>query len=213
MKLGKATLTCACKQNKKGIQDMKKALPTTKMTLRLYPLTYQQEKLKENFEAYRLVYNYYLDIRKNKWNNEKVTFTFNDCIKDLPSYRKRQPRLQAADSQALRCAIKELDNDYSFFFKFLHNYPQQKLEENNGNYYRTTNCNNSIRFAPNGIILPKIGRIPLSPLSSDIFNPKTKVIDGRIVSAEIKQESPIEYYCTLRITDVPKPTKEEFPIP
>lgn len=50
---------------------------------RIYPNKNQEELINKTFGCVRFVYNYYLNKRKELYENEKVSFTYNMCSKDL----------------------------------------------------------------------------------------------------------------------------------
>ena len=48
---------------------------------RIYPNKQQQELIQKTFGCVRFVYNYYLAKRKEIYENDKITFTYNMCSK------------------------------------------------------------------------------------------------------------------------------------
>ena len=55
---------------------------------RIYPNKKQQELIQKTFGCTRFVYNYYLNKRKEMYENDKATFTYNMCSKDLTKLKK-----------------------------------------------------------------------------------------------------------------------------
>lgn len=160
---------------------------------RIYPNVKQQELIQKTFGCCRFVYNYYLNKRKEMYENDKTTFTYNMCSKDLTQLKKEFEWLQEPDKDSLQKALKDLDVSYQRFFKGIANYPKFKSKKNRYKSYRTGCTNNNIRFENKHIKLPKLGWIKIR----DKQNPK-----GRILNATISQEPDGHYYCSLCCTDI-----------
>lgn len=160
---------------------------------RIYPNKKQQELIQKTFGCVRFVYNYYLNKRKEMYENGKVTFTYNMCSKDLTSLKKNFEWLKEVDSVGLQSSLKDLDSAYQKLFKEHTGYPKFKSKKNRYKSYKTKNTNNCIDFNNKHIKLPKLG----------LVNVKDKQIpQGRILNATISQEPNGHYYCSLCCTDV-----------
>lgn len=84
---------------------------------RIYPNKQQQELIQKTFGCARFVYNYYLAKRKEMYENDKITFTYNMCSKDLTNLKKELEWLKEPDKDSLQKALKDLDMAYQKFFK------------------------------------------------------------------------------------------------
>ena len=164
---------------------------------RIYPNKKQQELIQKTFGCCRYVYNYYLNKRIEMYENDKTTFTYNMCSKDLTSLKKEFEWLKEPDKNSLQKALKDLDNAYQKFFKEHTGFPKFKSKKDRHQSYRTSNVSTtaggSIRFEYKHIKLPKLGYV------------KTKdrqIPQGRILNATISQEPNGHYYCSLCCTDV-----------
>lgn len=160
---------------------------------RIYPNKKQQELIQKTFGCTRFVYNYYLNKRKEMYENDKITFTYNMCSKDLTNLKKELEWLKEPDKDSLQKALKDLDMAYHKFFKEHTGYPKFKSKKNRYKSYRTSCTNNNIRFENKHIKLPKLGLVKVRD---------KQMPQGRILNATISQEPNGHYYCSLCCTDV-----------
>ena len=160
---------------------------------RIYPNKKQQELIQKTFGCTRFVYNYYLNKRKEMYENDKTTFTYNMCSKDLTNLKKELEWLKEPDKCSLQNALKDLDMAYQKFFKEHTGYPKFKSKKNRYKSYRTSCNNNNIRFENKHIRLPKLGLVKVRD---------KQIPQGRILNATISQEPNGHYYCSLCCTDV-----------
>ena len=160
---------------------------------RIYPNKKQQELIQKTFGCTRFVYNYYLNKRKEMYENDKTTFTYNMCSKDLTNLKKEFEWLKEPDKDSLQKDLKDLDMAYQKFFKEHIGYPKFKSKKNRYKSYRTNCTNNNIRVENKHIRLPKLGMIKVRD---------KQIPQGRILNATISQEPNGHYYCSLCCTDV-----------
>lgn len=160
---------------------------------RIYPNKKQQELIQKTFGCTRFVYNYYLNKRKEMYKNDKTTFTYNMCSKDLTNLKKELEWLKEPDKDSLQKVLKDLDVAYQKFFKEHAGYPKFKSKKNRYKSYRTSCTNNNIRFENKHIKLPKLGLLKIRD---------KQIPQGRILNATISQEPNGHYYCSLCCTDV-----------
>lgn len=160
---------------------------------RIYPNKKQQELIQKTFGCVRFVYNYYLNKRKEMYENGKVTFTYNMCSKDLTNLKKELEWLKEPDKDSLQKALKDLDMAYQKFFKEHTGYPNFKSKKNRYKSYRTSCTNNNISFENKHIKLPKLGLVKIRD---------KQIPQGRILNATISQEPNGHYYCSLCCTDI-----------
>ena len=160
---------------------------------RIYPNKKQQELIQKTFGCTRFVYNYYLNKRKEMYENDKTTFTYNMCSKDLTNLKKELEWLKEPDKDSLQKALKDLDMSYQKFFKEHTGYPKFKSKKNRYKSYRTSCTNNNIRFENKHIKLPKLGLVKVRD---------KQIPQGRILNATISQEPNGHYYCSLCCTDI-----------
>lgn len=113
---------------------------------RIYPNKVQQELIQKTFGCCRFVYNYYLNKRKEVYEKDKTTFTYNMCSKDLTQLKKEFEWLKEADSVSLQSSLRSLDDAYQRFFNGIADYPQFKSKKNRYKAYKSKNNSNSISF-------------------------------------------------------------------
>lgn len=160
---------------------------------RIYPNKAQQELIQKTFGCCRFVYNYYLNKRKEVYENDKETFSYNMCSKDLTQLKKEFEWLREPDKDSLQKSLKNLDDAYQRFFNGIADYPKFKSKKNRCKSYRTSCTNNNIRFESKHIKLPKLGLVKVRG---------KQIPQGRILNATISQEPNGHYYCSLCCTDV-----------
>ena len=129
---------------------------------RIYPNRAQKELLAKTFGCVRLVYNHYLDRKKQLWEESKQSMSYNACAKDLTSLKKEKEFLKEVDSIALQQSLRHLDTAYSNFFKRKDNgYPRVKSKRRGKQSYTTMNVNHNIRIEKGRIRLPKLGEVKI----------------------------------------------------
>ena len=160
---------------------------------RIYPNKAQQELIQKTFGCVRFVFNYYLDKRIKIYENEKRTFTYNMCCKDLTSLKKEIEWLKEPDKDSLQKSLKDLDTAYKKFFTEHTGYPKFKSKKDRHRSYRTSCTYNNIRLENKHIKLPKLGWIKIKD---------KQIPQGRILNATISQEPNGHYYCSLCCTEV-----------
>ena len=160
---------------------------------RIYPNKQQEELIQKTFGCCRFVYNYYLNKRKEYYEKDKATFTYNMCSKDLTQLKKELIWLKEPDKDSLQKSLKDLDIAYQKFFKEHSGYPKFKSKKDRHKSYRTSCTNNNIRFENKHIKLPKLGLVKVRD---------KQIPQGRILNATISQESNGQYYCSLCCIDV-----------
>ena len=163
---------------------------------RIYPNKKQTELIQKTFGCTRFVYNYYLNKRKELYENDKTTFTYNMCSKDLTKLKKELEWLKEPDKDSLQKTLKDLDMAYQKFFKEYAGYPKFKSKKNRYKSYRTSCTNNNISFQNKHIKLPKLGLVKIRD---------RQIPQGRILNATISQEPNGHYYCSLCCTNVDFP--------
>lgn len=127
------------------------------------------------------------------YENDKTSFTYNMCSKDLTNLKKELEWLKEPDKDSLQKALKDLDMAYQKFFKEHTGYPKFKSKKNRYKSYRTSCSHNNIRFENKHIKLPKLGLVKVRD---------KQIPQGRILNATISQEPNGHYYCSLCCTDV-----------
>lgn len=160
---------------------------------RIYPNKEQKQLIHKTFGCTRFIYNYFLDLRIKKYDEEKITLSYNSMSKELTSLKRELIWLKEPDKDSLQKALKDLDNACKNFFKEGAGFPRFKSKRNNHKSYRTNCTNNNIRYEEKHIRLPKLGFVKIRD---------KQIPNGRILNATISQDSDGKYYCSLCCTNV-----------
>jgi putative transposase len=84
---------------------------------RLYPNQAQRERIRENIDACRFVYNWALESKKTAFEKDKTSLSWYDLNKRLVELKRDHPFLKDAYSQSLQQAIKRLPMSFQHFFR------------------------------------------------------------------------------------------------
>ena len=167
---------------------------------RIYPNKKQKVQIAKTFGCVRFVYNYYLSMRKDTYENEKKNLNYYDCSNDLKNLKSQYEWLREVDSTSLQSSIRNLDTAFRKFFIEHTGYPKYKSKKTHRFSYTSKCTNKNIEYLGRKIKLPKLG----------LVKTKNKLVpEGRILSATISQEPSGKYYVSLCCTDVEiKPLKK-----
>ncbi|MGG3987327.1 IS200/IS605 family element RNA-guided endonuclease TnpB [Bacillus smithii] len=168
---------------------------------RIYPDKKQYIQLAKTFGCVRFVYNYYLHMKKELYENEKKTMSKNDCNNHLNRVLKKSDEykwLKEVDKFALTNAIYNLDNAFQNFFREIkkgnknQGYPKFKNKKENRFSYTTNFTNNNIEvdFENNKIKLPKLKWIEAKV---------HRKFDGKIKSATVSKTPSNKYFVSILI--------------
>ena len=157
---------------------------------RIYPNSEQKTLLSKTFGCTRMIYNYYLNKRIKLYEEEKITFGYTKCAKDLTFLKKEKEFLKEVDSIPLQQALRHLDTAFQNFFKKPKTgFPKFKSKKNNNSY--TTMCvNNNIKLEKETVSLPKIGKVKVKQHRSIPEN-------YRLTSVTVSQTASGKYYVSI----------------
>ena len=140
---------------------------------RIYPSPSQQAKLAEFFGSVRFVYNHYLNVKKQSFEESGQSLSYTACAKDLVSFKKEHSFLRDVDSIALQQSLRHLDTAFQNFFRNKEfGYPKYKSRKKHRDSYSTICVNGNIRLEGNSI-----GR-QLDRASKDRKSPYSKASAG-----------------------------------
>ena len=109
------------------------------------------------FGCVRFVYNHYLSKRKEVYDTEKRTMSYQSCAKDLVSLKKETPFLKEVDSIALQQALRHLDTAFQNFFRNENTgYSRYKSKKYHHYSYTTVCIKENIRLTGRYLLLPKL---------------------------------------------------------
>ena len=175
---------------------MRQAAPTINLEYRIYPNEDQKKAIFQTLKGCQFVYNHYLKKHIEDYNSTGKTMSFFDCTKDLTNLLQENAWLREADSQALRYAIKELYNQFNYFFKTKTNYPKYIKNHTTERHYKTVSNNHSIKITSYGIQLPKLGKVSAVDPNNFSFTPIEQPKD-EIISATIYRRHGNQFFVTL----------------
>lgn len=164
---------------------------------RLYPSKKQEGLIQKTFGCCRYVYNYFLAMRNDLYQQQNKTLGYCACSKELTLMKQQLETswLKEVDSTALQSSLKNLDIAFKNFFdnikkgKKPYGYPKFKSKKIRKQSYMSKNNGNNIKiFDNNRIQLPKLGIIKCKV---------SKVVKGKILSATISQSTSDKYYVSL----------------
>lgn len=161
---------------------------------RIYPNANQRKTIAQTFGCCRWIYNRVLAMRKLAYENGEKVLHINEYIKQIPTWKKDEKTcwLKNADSMALQQSLRDLDKAYKNFFRNpgKTGFPKFKSRRNRQSY-RTNNIQITDK---RHVKLPKLGL-----MKAKISRP----VQGRILSATIKQTPSGKYFVTVCCSDVP----------
>ena len=129
---------------------------------RIYPNHEQRQLIARTFGCVRLVYNHYLDKRKQLWQDSRQSLSYNDCAKDLTQLKKEKEFLKEVDSIALQQSLRHLDTSYkNYFTQKKSGYPRFKSRKSGKQSYSTVCVNGNIRLKDGKLRLPKLGAVKI----------------------------------------------------
>ena len=158
---------------------------------RIYPNRAQQVLLDKTFGCTRLVYNHYLDRKKQLWQEHHQRMSYSDCAKDLTRLKKEKPFLREVDSIALQQSLRHLDDAFTNFFRREKaGYPKFKSKHSSRRSYSTVCVNGNIRLEDRKIRLPKLGAVKIK-------QHRQIPEDWILKSATVKQKPSGRYFVSI----------------
>ena len=165
---------------------------------RIYPTREQQNLIQRTFGCCRFVFNHYLAVRREAWEQRKETINYVACANDMTRLKKSLEWLCEVDSTALQSAVRDLDTAYQNFFRRVNQggatgYPCFKSKHDRRKSYKSKRIKENITVVGNKVKLPKLGLVKCAV---------SKEVKGRILSATISQNPSGKYFVSICCTDV-----------
>lgn len=158
--------------------------------MRIYPNLKQRDQLKQTFGSVRFIWNQMLNMQIDRYKNNTNapylnTFAMNNLLKRL---KQEYPWLKEAESTALQCANRDLDDAFKRFFKHQNGFPKFKSKKQNQSY--TSKCvNENIKIIDNHHLkLPKLGVI---------YCRSGRFPEGKIKAATVRRNVVGQYYISV----------------
>ena len=161
---------------------------------RLYPNKEQSILLNKTLGCCRFVFNHFLSVRRDSWENEKKSVSYNETSSLMTQLKSDENHLwlKEADSVALQQSLRDLDVAYQNFFKHGRGYPKFKSRRNRQQSYRTQNDGKKIRVEGKRIKLPKVGLVRFE---------QSREINGRILNATVTRTATGKYFVSLCVEE------------
>lgn len=165
---------------------------------RIYPTTAQAQQIQRTFGCCRFIWNRYLALRKELYEQDGKAMNYIACSGDMTQLKKTLSWLKEVDATALQSSLKDLDIAYQNFFRRVKQgqkpgYPKFKSKHNRRRSYKSKCVGTNIKVLDNAVQLPKLGLVKCRI---------SKAVKGRILSATISQNPSGKYFVALCCTDV-----------
>lgn len=169
---------------------------------RIYPTPLQENLIQRTFGCCRFVWNRFLAVRKDAYEERKETIGYAASSAMLTQLKKELTWLKEVDSIPLQAVLQDLDFAYQNFFRRVKQgqkpgYPRFKSKRNRKKAYKTkqhiSNGKATIFVDGSHVRLPKLGLVKCRV---------SKVVEGRILSATVSQNPSGKYFVALCCTDV-----------
>ena len=115
---------------------------------RIYPNAQQQKIINQTLGCARFVYNHFLAIRRDNWQEKHESVTYVKSSRLLTELKCNPDFvwLKSVDSMALQEALRNLDRAFQNFFKKQSGYPKFKSKHSHKLSYRTINLSGGVRI-------------------------------------------------------------------
>ena len=153
--------------------------------------------LARTFGCSRWIYNHFLEEKVKVYKENRQSLSYCKCSKMLTELKKQENTawLSEVDSKALQQSLRDLDRAYKNFFRAKNiGFPKFKKKKSRKTY-RTPAAK---IVDDTHVWIPKVGLV-----KARISRP----IEGRIVSATIKQVPSGKYFIVFTCVDIPEPPK------
>lgn len=165
---------------------------------RIYPTKAQENLIQRTFGCCRFVWNHYLALRKDLYEQDGKTMNYNACSGDMTQLKNFMSWLREADATALQSSLRDLDTAYQNFFRRVKQgqkpgYPKFKSKHHSRKSYKSKCVGTNIKVLDNAVQLPKLGLVKCCI---------SKEVKWRILSATVSQNPSRKYFVALCCTDV-----------
>lgn len=162
---------------------------------RLYLNREQENLILRTFGCCRFVFNRYLALRKDTYEQTGKTLNYYACAKDMTTLKQQEETLwlKEVDATALQSSLRDLDDAYQHFFRRVKKgekpgYPRFKSRHHHKQSYKSKCVGSNIRVLEDAVQLPKLGKVKCR-----ISRP----VQGRILSATVFRSASGKYYVSL----------------
>ena len=158
---------------------------------RLYPNKEQEIYLANVFGCCRLVYNHFLNEKKNQYNESKTSDSYNVQQSKLTLLRKTEgfEFLNAVPLQSLQCSLRNMHTAYENFYKHRSSYPK----------FKNRRDKQSFKIPQEQCFKIKDGKLYIPKLKSGIDIVMERKIIGKICFATISKNKAGRYYIAITV--------------
>lgn len=165
---------------------------------RISPNKVQENLIQRTFGCCRFVFNRYLAMKKELYEQDGKTMNYYDCAGDMTQLKKVLPWLKEVDATALQSSLRDLDTAYQNFFRRVKQgqkpgFPRFKSKHGHRRSYKSKCVGTNIKVLDNAVQIPKLGFVKCRI---------SKEVKGRILSATVSQNPGGKYFVSLCCTDV-----------
>ena len=167
---------------------------------RLYPNKEQETYLANVFGCCRLVYNHFLNEKKNQYNESRTSDSYNVQQSKLTLLRKIEgfEFLNSVPLQSLQCSLRNMHNAYDNFYKHRSSYPK----------FKNRRDKQSFKIAQPNTFHIKDGKLFIPKLKSGISIVVSKEITGKICFATISKNKSGRYHIIITVKQDYEPCKK-----
>ena len=164
---------------------------------RIYPTTAQAQQIQRTFGCCRFIWNRYLALRKELYEQDGKAMNYIACSGDMTQLKKTLSWLKEVDATALQSSLKDLDIAYQNFFRRVKHgekpgFPRFKSKHDHRQSYKSKCVGTNIKVLDKAIQLPKLGAVKCRI---------SKEVKGRILSATVSRNPSGKYFVSLCCTD------------
>ncbi|MGG4012253.1 IS200/IS605 family element RNA-guided endonuclease TnpB [Bacillus smithii] len=157
---------------------------------RLYPNKEQMTLLHKTLGCSRFVFNHFLALWNNMYQETGKGLTYSACSARLPQLKKEFPWLKEVDSIALQSSLRNLADAFTRFFKKQNEAPRFKSKKNKVQSYTTKYTNGNIQIVGNHLKLPKLGWVRFV---------KSRDVEGRILRVTVRKNPSGKYFVSILV--------------
>lgn len=152
---------------------------------RIEPSKIQKELLGKHFGCNRFVFNYFLNLRKEAYLNDKTNLNYYDLSKLLTELKTTHSWLSDVNSQSLQSSLRYLDIAYNRFFKKITKFPKFKYK------------NDKQSFTIPQYLEIKDGKLSIPKFKKGIDINIHRKIEGKILFGAITKTPTNKYYVSI----------------
>lgn len=155
---------------------------------RIYPNDEQQQKLAKCFGCQRFIYNYFLNKRNERYQNNEVS-TYNKDAAELTQLKKQDEYvwLKEGLSQSLQRTLRNLDTAFNSFFAKRNKFPKFKSRRHKQSFCIPQNT----KVENNKLYIPKF--------KEGIKIKQHRAVEGEIINSTISKKPCGHYYVTITV--------------